>query len=304
MSQTLTKNIVQRICLYFVFNTLLLVFTGISSVHAQEIRADETILVRSGNAGTGSKDPLITYTSLIIDYGTLTESDFNAARNGSVVYIVAPHHDWTKTIPSDSNAKWVSPNQDPYMDGNSGIYATKFKAGGGVSKKVRVDIKFAADDYLYLYPLAKIYINGAELVCQLEANGNYGSEFHNICSSNSVDLVQGDNYLYLTVGNYHGPTGLLFNATIYVNPVLPLYSGYVLAANTEITPVPTESIVPTGVPTPTIIISPSPMATESATKNEKGTDELPAAGISLNMTLAFFAIGIWAYYFYLRYKIV
>src|SRR5712671_6949540 len=71
-----------------------------------ELRADQTVVVRSGNGTIGSQDSLIH----VLQFNTTgditpTPANFSAAQNAPQAYVVTPYGAYIPSLPSDPNAK-------------------------------------------------------------------------------------------------------------------------------------------------------------------------------------------------------
>ncbi|OGM57360.1 hypothetical protein A2955_04985 [Candidatus Woesebacteria bacterium RIFCSPLOWO2_01_FULL_37_19] len=295
----------------FSISLLILFFLFTKNVQAQSVEAEGIVNIVSGTGDIGGRDNNIRYIQVQQfddPVGYLTSNDFNNAKNGEASYIVEPHPYWIKNLASDARAEWVSTIPDVESDMSTTLFAFKFNSPIDASS-IRMDIAFAIDNVVPYEANYGIYLNEVSMKCAAEIRGSYLSENFDICRAD-VKITKGENILYIIDGNDYGPIGIILSADLYLNPQESLFGiggGEVLAASTEFVPTPTETPVPTATIIPTATPMPdltaTPPATSSATKG--GVTSLPeAGGFNLNLVLTFFSVGIWGYYFYLKYRII
>lgn len=299
--QILSERLLRKICMVFVFNALLFNITGNSTVRAQETLADEVIEIKSGNGEVGSRDNSVTFNS-VLEYAQgqrgLNSSDFQSAVNGTHAFIVTPFESWISNLHSVTNAKWIATTQTSSETGQTALYAIPFTIHTRTVNSVRFEINFAVDDMVIYSDKTGMFVNQSQLICPEPVMiGNFGSESIVNCTVEKDKLLSGGNTFFFLVSNAFGPSGLIFNIKILINPK----DFMVLGATTEFNPSPTPSPSPS--PTPTTL-TPTPVQEAAGDTSTKGGSELPQTGVNINFSLALLAVGIWSFYFYLKYKII
>src|ERR1700723_3535259 len=80
---------------------------------AAELRADQTVVVRSGNGAVGTQDSQVRF----LPYGVTSDVtpqpvDFVTVQSGQFAYIDAPGQSgpYILQLPADPNAKWIAQN--------------------------------------------------------------------------------------------------------------------------------------------------------------------------------------------------
>ena len=112
------KSNTHKICVLFFIS-----FLGLS------LNADQTITLRSGNGTIGTTDSDITMLVGPVDAafaGVFDSADFNSPYVGSPAHIITPNGGWLATLPSDTNAKWISTHATGAVEGSSALYAIDF----------------------------------------------------------------------------------------------------------------------------------------------------------------------------------
>ena len=91
-----------------------------ASAGAVELRADQTIVVRSGNGPIGSQDAQVRF----LAYGTTGDitpsaANFISVKTAPFAYIVAPYATYVAQLPDDPLAKWIATNPGLVPDRHS-----------------------------------------------------------------------------------------------------------------------------------------------------------------------------------------
>lgn len=302
--RTISKRLLHSICFIFVLNTLLFGFLSNFSVRAQEVSADETVEFKSGNGTVGSRDSLVTFAPF---YGNahqqdgLTASDFQKASSGEHAYIIDPHDAWIDNLSLTNNSKWISAKASSRVEGIPALYAIPFTVKTSKVNSLLFEVNFAADNNVFFEGKTGVFVNGTQLICpDPPMIGNFGSNTIANCTYAGENVHTGVNTFYLLVGNDYGPSGLIFEVKLFVNPK----NYFVLGASTEYNPSPTPTLSPTTTPTPTQTVTPTPVQLLAQNTGSDNKGGLPEAGVSLNLSMAFLAIGVWSYYFYLKFRLV
>jgi hypothetical protein len=208
----------------------LLFFFGLA-----EIRADQTLTVRSGNAAIGSQDPKVH----VLSYGhagdvTPSSADFTNAQTAPFAPVIAADPAWISQLPSDPTARWVAATS--LRTPVSALYAISFQLTDPSIDTATVDLFFSVDN-----AINGVFINGSRISGN-SYGGDYHSEFRFIRKDiSSLLRTNGTNWLYLNLSDYGAVAGLIFSATIttHASPVtgsvLPNHGGNAGAVTVRIT---------------------------------------------------------------------
>jgi hypothetical protein len=180
----------------------------VAIVAVTAVRADQTIVVRSGNGSIGSQDAQVRF----LAYGTTgditpTPANFVSVQTAPFAYIVAPYATYLPQLPSDPLAKWIATN--PSLNPGSALYAVPFEITDSVIASATLDLPYAVDN-----AINGVYINGTPISGDSH-DGDYHSEYRFLRSDIAPLLhPNSTNWLYLNASDYGGLAALIFSATI------------------------------------------------------------------------------------------
>jgi Domain of unknown function DUF11 len=175
------------------------------------LRADETVIVRSGNGSLGSQDTQVR----VLRFGrqgliTPTTSDFITAQTAQFAWIEPACCGYVFPLPSDPTAQWVGTT--PGFNPESALYAIPFQITDTVIASATLDLPYSVDN-----AINGIYINGSPISGN-SFDGDYHSEYRFIRTDVAPLLKPNStNWLYLNVYDFGGISALIFRATITVN---------------------------------------------------------------------------------------
>ena len=195
--------------------------------------ADETVILRSGQAAIGSNDPLVTRLDCPGCSDTyfpnpFTPGDFAAAASGPHAIVIARNSLWIPQL-SDPAAKWIN-NTGNQATGGTALYAVPFHISLHFSAAT-LKLKWAVDNALGEQPglsppctsvnqRAGIYVNGSP-VPGTAGVGGFDQEY----AAQNLDIgsfmVVGDNVLYFYDYDCGSAGGIMFSATIQTYVVTP-----------------------------------------------------------------------------------
>jgi hypothetical protein len=175
-----------------------------------QARADQSIILRSGNGAVGSQDSQVRF----LAYGrggdiTPAASDFVTVQTGTYAYIDAPYPTYIQSLPTDPLAHWISTTPD--LGAGSALYAIPFMVTDTVIGSASLDLGYAVDN-----AINGIYINGT-LISGNSHDGDYHGEYYEL-RSDIAPLLKPNavNWLFINTSDYGGYAGIIFNATIMV----------------------------------------------------------------------------------------
>ena len=193
----------------------------------------QTIVLRSGNAAVGSPDPQITFLrgrpACPLSSFPFTATDFDAACAGPSAVVNTNYPAWMASLSVDPLAKYVA--IDAAWGGGSALYCQPFTLTLTNPCSARLDVTFAADDYLGdVWPDScaspdapnpvGMYLNGTPLV---PPGGwpNGGFTFETTFSIPDVLplLLPGANVLHVYQRDHGGsPSGSMWSVALVVDP--------------------------------------------------------------------------------------
>lgn len=179
--------------------------------------AAQTVLT-SGLGPPGGNDPSITVLAGPFT-GPFTAADFAAAQAGPAATIVANiAGGWPASIPTAPLAQWI----DAVPAGAQGLFAVDFDVNAPF-QNARLTIEFAVDDFLGTSTEPGLYLNGQPITGS-EGIGTYFRVDRYAFDVGPL-LTQGTNTLYLFGNNTGGAGGLMFEASIELDPAVLLPYG-------------------------------------------------------------------------------
>ena len=195
--------------------TAILVLLALGAAGA--LRADETLVLHSGNGPIGQTDPEVTMLlgpANAAFPAPFAPADFLAAAAGPPAPIIANHGAWIPALPADPLARWISTSPSGASEGGSALYAQPFQLQAAAIGSATLDFRFAVDNGLGGGGNVGVYVNGQPVPGT--TGGSYGGQY----AFNGLDvsaLVQpGANVLFVNASDYGGPGGLIYSATLTV----------------------------------------------------------------------------------------
>ncbi len=176
-----------------------------------ELRADQTIVIRSGNGSIGSQDSLVH----ALPYGTTgditpTAAQFASAQAASFAYVVSPFQTYIPMLPSDPSAKWIATT--PNLSQGSALFAMPFQVNDPSITSAGLDFHFSVDN-----AVNGVFINGTRISGN-SFDGDYHAEYRFVRNDIASLLIPNStNWLYVNMSDYGGLAALIFNATITTN---------------------------------------------------------------------------------------
>ena len=176
--------------------------------NAPQMRADESITVRSGNGSIGSQDAQVRF----LAYGTFgnitpTAQDFESAQTGTFAYVDAPYATYIQQLPTDPLAQWVGTTNA--LGGGSALYAIPFMVTDPVIAAASLNLGYAVDN-----AINGVYFNGMP-ISNNPLDGDYHGEYYVLRSDIAPLLVPNSiNWLYINASDYGAIAGLIFSANI------------------------------------------------------------------------------------------
>jgi len=173
-----------------------------------ELRADQTITVRSGNGSLGSQDSQVH----ALPYGTTgditpTAAQFASAQTAPFAYVVAPYQTYIPTLPSDASARWIATT--PNLSQGSALFAMPFQVTDSTITTASLDFHFAVDN-----AVNGVFINGNRISGN-SFDGDYHTEFRFVRNDIAPLLIPNStNWLYVNMSDYGALAALVFSATI------------------------------------------------------------------------------------------
>jgi hypothetical protein len=173
-----------------------------------ELRADQTVVVRSGNGTIGSQDSLIH----VLPFGTTgditpTPANFSNAQTAPQAYVVTPYVTYIPTLPSDPNAKWIAVNTN--LPQGSALFAVAFQVTDPTITTASLDFHFSVDN-----AVNGVFINGNRISGN-SLDGDYHAEYRFVRFDIAPLLIPNStNWLYVNMSDYGALAALIFNATI------------------------------------------------------------------------------------------
>jgi hypothetical protein len=177
---------------------------------AADARADQTIVLRSGNGPIGTQDSQVH----ALPFGTTgditpTAANFTGAKTAPLAYVVAPYATYIPSLPSDPTAKWVATT--PSLSAGSALFAIPFQVTDSVITSASLDLPYSVDN-----AINGVYFNGT-LISGNSHDGDYHSEYHLFRSDIAPLLIpNATNWLYINMSDYGGLAALIFRPTITI----------------------------------------------------------------------------------------
>lgn len=190
---------------------LILLFVG----NAMQLRADQSIILRSGNGPVGSRDAQIRFLPFNTEGNvTPTESDFTAAQTGDFAFIDQPYPTYIQQLPTDPLAHWIGTTNALGL--GSALYAIPFMVTDPIIAAASLDIGYSVDN-----AVNGIYLNGKPISNNI-LDGDYHGEYYVLRSDIAPLLVPNSiNWLYINASDYGGFAGLIFNVTVNIQGTAP-----------------------------------------------------------------------------------
>ena len=189
-----------------------------------ELRADQSITIRSGNGVISSQDNFVRVLAFHSTGDiTPTPANFAAAQTAPYAYVVAPDNAWIASIPADNSARWiaVTPNRSP----GSALFAVPFQVTDTVITAATLDLNFAVDN-----ALNGVFINGTRISGN-SFDGDYHAQYRFVRADIAPLLIPNStNWLYLNMSDYGAVAGIIFSAAITTTggvgrPIIPSRGG-------------------------------------------------------------------------------
>jgi len=136
-------------------------------VASTNARADQTVVVRSGNGPINSQDTQVRYLS----YGTTgditpTPANFVSAQTGPFAYVVAPFTTYLAALPHDPAAKWVA--RAVGWPAGTTLYAVPFQLTDATITSATLDIHYSVDN-----AINGVFFNGQRI-----SGNSYDGDYH------------------------------------------------------------------------------------------------------------------------------
>src|SRR5882672_528010 len=173
-----------------------------------ELRADQTVVVRSGNGTIGSQDSLIH----VLPFRTTgditpTPANFSDAQSSPQAYVVTPYGAYIPSLPSDPNAKWIAVNTN--LPAGSALFAMPFQVTDSTITAASLAFHFAVDN-----GANGVFINVTRIM-RNSLDGDYHAEFRFVRNDIAPLLIpNATNWIYVNMSDYGVIAALIFNATI------------------------------------------------------------------------------------------
>ena len=183
--------------------------------NAYQARADQSIVLRSGNGLIGSQDAQVRFLAYH-RYGNITPTaqDFITVQTGTFAYVDTPYTTYIKQLTTDPLAQWLGTT--PALGGGSALYAIPFMVTDSVIAAASLYLGYAVDN-----AINGVYINGMP-ISNNPLDGDYHSEYY-VLRSDIAPLLKPNsvNWLYMDAADYGYIAGLIFSATITTQGAAP-----------------------------------------------------------------------------------
>jgi hypothetical protein len=186
-------------------------------------RADQTVVLRSGNGPIGSQDSLIH----VLPFGTTgnitpTPANFSSAQNAPLAFIVPADPAYIHSLPSDPSAQWIAVNSR--LSPGSALFAVPFQVTDATINSASLDFHFAVDN-----AVNGVFFNGVRISGN-SSDGDYHAEYRFVRSDIAPLLVpNATNWLYVEMADDGVIAALIFNATLTMtggsNEISPSHGG-------------------------------------------------------------------------------
>lgn len=180
------------------------------------LRADQSILVRSGNGVVGSQDTQVHSVRYAVGQDTPpTASDFAAVQAGTDAYIDTPYPTYlTPANFSDPLAQWIGTTSA--LGAGSALYGIPFKVTDPIIAAATLSLGYSVDNLVH-----GVFINGTE-ISNFVSDGDYHGEYYYMRSDIASLLIpNATNWLYIKTYDSGGFAGLMFSATITTQGTSP-----------------------------------------------------------------------------------
>lgn len=175
---------------------------------AFHIRADQSIILRSGNGTIGTQDAQVRF----LAYGrtgnvTPTAQNFVSVETGTFAHVVSPYPTYVQKLPTDPLAQWIATTSS--LSAGSALYAIPFVVTDSVIAAATLNLGYAVDN-----AINGVYINGSPISGNSD-DGDYHGEYY-FLRSDIAPLLRPNstNWLYLNVTDGGTLSALIFKATI------------------------------------------------------------------------------------------
>lgn len=173
------------------------------------VKADQTVILRSGNGLPGEEDALVR--CLPYETGhTPTTEDFTRAKDSSFAYIPETlNARYLDKLDSDPESQWIALNAS--LTGRSALYAIPFTVSDTVIAEASIELFYSVDN-----TLNGLYINGTA-VSDFVPDGNYEDEYQLYRDDIGTLLIPGTtNWLFLSLRDDGYVAALLFSARLKI----------------------------------------------------------------------------------------
>jgi hypothetical protein len=172
-------------------------------------RADQTVIVRSGNGTVGSQDTEVRFLS----YGVTSDvtpqpADFVTVKTGPFAYVVPPDGPYIPQLPSDPNAKWIA--HSPGLASGSALYAVPFQLTDSVITSATLTFYFSVDN-----AVNGIFFNG-QRISGNSYDGDYHAQYEFVRNDIGPLLIPNStNWLYVNASDYGAASAIDFQRHDY-----------------------------------------------------------------------------------------